>query len=231
MGFEYINADRSLRKSNRARLRLKKPSDASRRTHGCADSGASREGSGLGGDRVWTDIEFQFPPKVLTDGRKAAWEEGDQVGTEPIATFSTSGPREISLSWVYVVDSFEANSDAWSIDRITRNIRTLRGYFASVRDRGEAGTVRANLVVMFHMWCIGGDNPISARLRGVDVRYGDTMVFPPQGGLSDRAFPLRTDITVDLRVWTRGAGVEEHRREFGIQDIPGLSDTEPPSWY
>jgi hypothetical protein len=174
----------------------------------------------------WTDIEFQFPPKVITDGRKGTWKEKERRGEEPQAEFKTSGPREISLSWIYVVDSHNTNSESWTIPRITRNIRALRGYFANVRTRDAD---RDGLVILFHLWCIGGDEPISARIRGIDVRYGDTLVFPPTGGLSDRAFPLRTDITVDLRVWTRGKGIDGTK--FGIQDLPNLEDREPPSWY
>jgi len=228
MGWEYLNADKSLVKSNRMRLRLRRPQGSERQIHGCgtgAGGQESRVGSGPTGSVNWTDIEFQFPPKVLTDGRKGTWVEEDQRGSEPTAEFATSGPREISLAWIYVIDSFEANSETWNIDRVTRNIRALRGYFANIRSRDAK---RDALVVLFHMWCIGGDRPISARIRGIDVRYGETMVFPP-GGLSDRAFPLRTDITVDMRIWTRGKGVSGS--EFGIQDLPNLEDREPPSWY
>jgi len=70
-------------------------------------------------------------------------------------------------------------------------------------------------------------------------------VFPP-GSLSDRAFPLRTDITCDFRIWTKGmrsgngAGTAADKAawderiksgKFGVQDLRKLVDIEPPSWY
>ena len=235
MGWEYINSDTQLTKSNRIRIRINNAAYGGP-IHGC--------GTSIGDDgRVGArnpqgrnvDIEFQFPPKVLTDGRKGNWEEGELPGgQEPIAIFVTSGPRELTLSWTYIIDSIE--NSGWTIDRVTRNIRTLRGYFANVRDR-EAD--RDGLVVGFHMWCIGGTRPITARIKSVGVKYGETMVFPPTGGLSDRAFPLRTDITLELRVWTKGLirsseadevdeGIED---DLGRQHLRALAANEPPDWY
>jgi len=236
MGWEYINSDVRLRRSERIMLRLNN-AEAGGPVYGCAANtgGGSkgRIGKPIQGKTV--DIEFQFPPKVLTDGRKGNWEEQEMPGgQEPFAVFVTSGPRELSLAWTYIVDSFDAdNSDAWTVERITRNIRRLRGYFANVRD---SNSTRDGLVVEFFMWCIGGTRPITARIKGIDVRYGDTLVFPPK--LSDRAFPLRTDITLDIRVWTKGLIREsdgsvsgEVGDDVGIQDLEALVDVEPPDWY
>src|SRR4051794_30825544 len=84
-------------------------------------------------------VEFQFPPRLTSDNRRGTWSEGELRGTEPVAVFSTSGPREMSLSWTYIVDGGK-----WTVDKISENIRRVRGYFAEVR---KAGTTR-NLIVM-----------------------------------------------------------------------------------
>ena len=55
------------------------------------------------GDKTHS-VKFQFPPRILSDNRKGSWKEGDLRGTEPVSVFQTSGPREISLSWCYLVD-------------------------------------------------------------------------------------------------------------------------------
>jgi hypothetical protein len=237
MGWEYTNADRQLTKSNRIRIRINNAVHGGP-IHGCG-TGVGENGR-VGANNPEgrnVDIEFQFPPKVLTDGRKGNWEEGELPGgQEPIAVFVTSGPRELTLSWTYIIDSHDTNSNSWTIDRVTRNIRTLRGYFANVRD---SDVDRDGLVVGFHMWCIGGTAPITARIKSIDVKYGETMVFPPRGGLSDRAFPLRTDITVELRVWTKGlrraseaGGVDEDLDDdLGMQHLKALAANEPPDWY
>ena len=275
MGWEYTKADRALCEVNSFRFRIKRwfdkginkaagPSAAWGAGHitGCstrASAGTRRrfKQPGVGsGDNEFVDIEFQFPPKVLTDGRKGNWFEGELTGgKEPVAVFKTSGPRQLSLSWTYIVDSFKADSTSWNIERITRNIRTLRGYFANARARGDGSVygARDGLVVEFWAWCIGGSTPISARIVGIDVKYGETMVFPPasnteSGGTS--AFPLRTDITIDFRLWTKllyavnkqtgmvdaapnpdGTAGTPTNREVGLQDLNRLTDFEPPDWF
>lgn len=204
------------------------------------------------------NIEFQFPPKVISDSRRGDWEEGHLRGNEPVAAFKTSGPREITLTWSYVVDSTYYNSRvdeagrsydvarssmAWTIDRITKNIRTLRGYYALVR---EAGDSRKNLVVEFRLWALGGsmgdavhqytadgkidnfakDYLMSSRLNSIDVKYGDTIVCPR----GEEAFFLRTDITVDLRLWTK-MGTRGSTDESIMQDVEHMRIQLTPDWY
>lgn len=275
MGWEYTTADRALCEVNSFRFRIKRWFDTDINkaagssaawgaghitgcsTRASADTRGRFKQPGVGsGDNELVDIEFQFPPKVLTDGRKGNWFEGELTGgKEPVAVFKTSGPRQLSLSWTYIVDSFKADSTSWNIERITRNIRTLRGYFANARARGDGSVygARDGLVVEFWAWCIGGSTPISARIVGIDVKYGETMVFPPasnteSGGTS--AFPLRTDITIDFRLWTKllyavnaegkvdapidpatGLPGAATNREVGLQDLDRLTDFEPPDWF
>jgi hypothetical protein len=171
-------------------------------------------------------VDFQFPPKVTTDSRKGEWDEGDMRGIEPIATFSTSGPREITIQTSYIVDSFEDNSESWTIGRITKNIRTLRGYFGLIRNEKSA---RENLVIKAELWCILPKAGIVAtgRLKSIDVKYGETMVFPPNN--AQNAFPLRSDVTLEFRLWTKAAPDSDDDQE--TQDIKGLAPRGNPAWY
>ena len=158
-------------------------------------------------------IKFQLPPKVNSDSRRGTWAEGELRGTEPFAAFSTSGPREISLAWTYVVDG-----GAWTGAKIAEQVRAIRGYFAQVRAVGET----RNLVVKFKMWKLGGDEPISCRIVDIDVKPSDTIV-----GTGDDAYPLKTDIVIGLRLWTKGAAAGAEK----VQNINQLNDTETPDWY
>lgn len=235
MGWEYIQSDRDLVGTGAFRLQLHR-----------ANMGGPIEGCGSLTDKSkrqvdpnsTVDIEFQFPPKVLTDGRRGNWNEQDLGGgQEPVATFKTSGPRTLSLAWTYIVDS--ATSSGWNIKRITKNVRTLRGYFANIRDYDSN---RDGLVVMLRMWCIGGLQEMTARIVTIDVKYGEALVY---GGDVTQAFPLRTDITVDLRLWTKGfrtrvespgsafgpGEVIDLEKELGQQDLKSLVTLEPPEWY
>lgn len=223
MVWQYTNHDRKL--CERFKLQLQEPEEG--QIPGCAGTTYGGPVGQTSGSKGWVPIEFQFPPKVLSDNRKGNWEKGELRGAEPIAVFATSGPREISLAWTYVVDSYDNNINSWSIGRITRNVRMLRGYFALVRDPGSA---RKNLTVKLQMWCIGGEKTISARIESINVKYGESLVLPP-GGKSFQAFPLRTDITVDLRLWTKTGAFKETEDKKFEQNAPGMSPILTPDWY
>lgn len=158
------------------------------------------------------NLEFQFPPKITSDGRSGTWNEKPGMGTEPIAVFGTSGPREITLGATYIVDG----SSGWNINRIHDQIRKARGYYAQIRKDGST----RNLVLHLKMWGIGGNEPVSARLTNIGVKYGDAIV-----GTGDDAFPLRTDLTLDIRIWTMGAPSD------AVQYVKELDKSEVEPWY
>lgn len=158
-------------------------------------------------------IEFQFPPKITSDNRKGDWEEGEQPGTEPIAAYKKSGAREITFTTTYVVDG-----GIWTTTKIATIVKSLRGYFARARLLSD----HRNLIVMFKMWGFGGQNPMSCRFKDIDVKYSDAVVAPC--GRPNEAFALKTDITISLRLWTRG-GAEQ------TQNLVGLRPDEEVNWY
>jgi len=102
-------------------------------------------------------------------------------------------------------------------------VQKLRGYFAVLRGLDT----RENMVVQFAYPHFTGIETWSCRLRSTDVKHGDTLV-----GIDENIYPLRTDITLDLRLWT--TGIPDFEDDFkSIQDIDGL-DPEPTlddGWY
>lgn len=161
-------------------------------------------------------VKFQFPPKILSDNRKGSWKEGDQRGTEPVATFKLSGSREISLSWTYIVDGKD-----FTPETIAAQIKLVRGYFAGTRD---VKARERNLIVKFRYILYGDTKDISARIKSIDVKHSDTIITSSTG--INNSFPLRTDITVELRLWTQGGPAKEK-----TQKLEGLYDFAPPKWY
>lgn len=163
----------------------------------------------------WGSIVFQFPPKILSDNRKGTWEETQLPGVEPVAVYTVSGPREMTLTWTYIVESAGAAVGPWTIDRIKTNVNRLRGYFAQVKD---IAATRKNLIVMFkHTW-LTGEQEWSCRIKSVNVKHSENLVGEP--GL---VYPLRTDITVDLRLWTTGQPRDDNNTQQTVQAIPELS--------
>jgi hypothetical protein len=220
--------------------------------------------AGAGGGR---EIEFQFPPKIVSDGRKGAWEEGELRGTEPIAVFKTSGAREISIKWTYIVTGGSGSNNtmgtsSWSAERVSNNVKKLRGYFAQLKGQSYQGITatsgagagfgggggrgsRDALIIDFRMWRHGDPyKSMTARIKQIDVKHGETIVtdnpaartrvrqsgggFGPPSGLGwNTIFPLRTDITVDLRLWSKSKAGQRGT----YQDLGRLRDVTPPLWY
>lgn len=159
-------------------------------------------------------IPLQFPPKILSDNRKGNWNENNQVaGKEPVATIENTGPREFALLLTYIVDG--DSQGTWTTDRISKITHRLRGYYALMRNKGDA----RNLFVNFKYIGFGGSEPITCYIRGIDVKHGDTLMYSPSN--PEQSFPLRTDVTLDMRIWVRS----------DIQDVEGQTQQYLPEWF
>lgn len=163
-------------------------------------------------------VKFQFPPKITSDSRKGEWKEGSLRGFEPVATFDKSGPREMTLTFTYIVDGWK-----WTTGVISDQVMDLRRYFARVR---ENKSDYRGLIVYFKMWYHGGTRAATCRFKGIDVKHSETIVAPV--GFPERAYPLRTDVTLDLRLWAQGADVDGKQP---TQNLSGLDKNTLPGWY
>lgn len=154
-------------------------------------------------------IEFQFPPKVSSDNRKGNWQDDEGVGNEPTVTYRSTSARAITLNITYI------NDGIWNCKKIGDQVRNMRGYFQRIKRSEE----QRNLVVEIQLWCIGGKKPMTARLKSCDVKYSETMIVENSG--FNTAWPLRTDIILDLALWTKD----------GNQDLEPLLPEITPDWY
>ncbi len=171
-------------------------------------------------NQQFENVKFQFPPKIFNDTRKADWKEEQTPGPEPIAAWNTVSSREFTLVWRYVVDG-----GTWDTETVAKQVKLVRGYFARIRSAGDGSAERA-FVAYLRLWLFGGD-VISVRLKSLDVKHGETLVSPLDDSLRILVYPLVTDISASLAIWTMG------RNEQGsfVQSVPGLSPNQPPEWY
>lgn len=176
-------------------------------------------------------IEFQYPPKILSDNRRGSWKEAELRGQEPIAVFRTSGPREITLSWTYVVETLSEVGDVWNPYKIRSNVNLIRGYFAQIKNSGGK---RDALIVQFTHPILGGIGMKTCRIKAVDVKHSENIIG--DNVFFDTFYPLRTDITVDLRLWTKGVKTDDDTAEIDDKEVvkmPELSQHPTPIelWY
>lgn len=178
---------------------------------------------GLSAD-IWRRIPLQFPPKISSDNRSGKWKDPEVPGTDPPAAFLTTSARDITVNLTYIVDG-----GSWTTQAISDIAKQFRGYFIANRP-----DFWQKLVVKFNMWRFGGINEISARLTSVSVKHGETLVAPCSVGSNTsasslqantrEAFPLRTDITLDLKLWTDPYDGQSYQVISGIKRLT-------PDWY
>lgn len=198
-------------------------------------------------------VQFQYPPRINSDSRKIKWETTqDYAGmTEPITIYSSSSPREISLSFTYIFNKLSMNGVTWNAQAIQRNVRLIRGYFQRVKKQER----QRNLAVWLRLWGIGGTNrEMTARMTNMDIKYSETLIkerndIDPVGLIplptpkgDDKpiaparlAFPFKTDITMTLCLWTQGAALDANDNPGpGFTANPGLGFLEEGitrEWY
>lgn len=180
-------------------------------------------------------IEFQFVPKIMSDSRKGSWDEEEVIGQEPVSTLATAGPRIMSMTWTYIVDSLGdkdgafGNNGPWTIPKIKRNINALKGYFVQAKAIQAAGDATHGGLVAYLEWpMVAGKGKWSVRITSVDVKTSDNMV-----GDRNLMYPVKSDVTIDLRLWTTGILVESGDDDAKVQNVDGLYDMPIYSnmWY
>lgn len=189
---------------------------------------------GTSGKRVPdTKIGFQFPPKILSDSRSGTWRDAEIRGAEPVATYATSGARTFTLNWTYIVEDYSfdvypttaVDSSVWTINKIKENINEIRGYFSRTR---AISSSQRNLLVLFKYPWLTGSEPWTCRLTNVSVKHGDTLVGTP-----DRLFPLRSDVSIDMHLWTTLVTDPNANITQAVQSIHGMKHEPSPNdlWY
>lgn len=176
-------------------------------------------------------VRFQFPPKVTGDGRRADWVETGVFSNEPVAYIRSASPRSLTLSITYIVENEQKGADTWSVVDVKEQVSLIRGYFHRFVAPKER---QRNTIVLLRLWAIGGSAPLSFRMTNCDVKYSENLFTPRAlADLSSQlpswrfAYPIRTDITVDLQAWTQqqSPGVEAR------QSLDGQSKLLPPDWF
>lgn len=187
--------------------------------------------SNRSGNRIPNDpyqIQFQFPPRIKTDGKSGEWQETKTLMlSEPIAIFKNGNPRTFGLRWEYIVDG-----DTWTTERISNICKNLRGYFART-DRKYLKVADIGLYTVFmKLWLHGDAEKMSCRIENISFSHSDTIIIPSKEDQSrgvnnlpgsaknvidnvddseykrsnwnkyDFAFPLKTEVTMDMKIWS-----------------------------
>lgn len=180
-----------------------------------------KQGSTLG-----EDIKFQFPPKIVDDSQEGRWDEDqNEVTADTFATYKGAGPRRVTVDWTYIVTKTECKAaDHWTPQVIHRQLRILRGYWRN----SMFDEFQSRMVIYMRLWGLGGEKVMSFRMHGLTIKHGPTLV-----GVGLDAFPLRTDVSSQFRMWPE---FDVNKDVKGISFVPGMrrlggKDNENLDWF
>ena len=177
-------------------------------------------------------VQFQFPPIIKSDNKHLNWNEIDMRNIEPLGIFQGSKAREIEMKWTYIV-----TGGKWPAKKIAEMVKGIRSFFyASMM--GVYGEGGETVIIRFHSNdVIGrpGIRPFTFRSDGINISYSDVMVTDTPSGLRDLymdVFPLRTDLSMKLKLWSEGERQKgsENEKMTKIQGLLSATDI-APDWY
>jgi hypothetical protein len=175
-------------------------------------------------------IEFQFPPKITTDSKTGLWNKENITGYEPMAWWSGAESRSIVMVSQWVV-----YGEKWTTSKISKIARDLKGHLYLP---GVAFSDRAPFVKLKMYNIVPESGGLSTwRMMNVSFKYSEEMV-----GVDDNAWPLHTECTMNLELFTNAGRVKVQdsgltlssigeKKSKLVQKVPGLPDSVAQEWY
>jgi len=158
-------------------------------------------------------IEFQFPPKILSDSNQSVWFEVDVWSIEPARIHKGSNGRRIKMEWEYL-----ASDPKFTSKKISNELRKLKSYFF------EFGKERFNMIYpkidVKYTEVIPVITPF--RLRDLSITYSEELIN------NNGWHPLHTKVSTDLELVTLVSNEEQGKE--GIVVNSGVANTQW-EWY
>lgn len=198
-------------------------------------------------------IQFQFPPRIRSDSKSGEWQETKTLMlSEPIAIFKNGNPRTFSLKWEYLVDGdiwtterianicrnlrgYFARTDMKYIKRADIGLYTV--YFKLwLHGDAEKMTCRIENVNITHSETIiipetedlsRGVNKIQGSAQNViDIATDSSENVRGAWDRHKFAFPLKTEITLDMKIWTMPYSTTQQYIDQSGGDVKSVATAE-----
>lgn len=137
-------------------------------------------------------IDFQFPPKIISESNSATWKPDNVMGAQPINIHEGSSGRAMIVEWEYI-----ATDNVFTPKNIAKMLQMLKSYFFEF-DFGKVGSWMP--VIIFNYSGVMSGNP-SFRVINTSITYGPEMIA--QDGVF---FPLHSIVNISMELATQGAG-------------------------
>ena len=154
-------------------------------------------------------IDFQFPPKIVSDTNNSMWNEWHMTGIEPIPYHTGSGGRKLVVEWEYI-----ATGDGYDGPAIAEILRALKSYFFDF----QIGDMP---IVKFQYSGVVPD-AIDFRLMQCQITHGPEMV-----GSGSSAYPLYTKVQISISMVTTGSAPDDPEPKNPQAPLQAVQ----PTWY
>jgi len=148
-------------------------------------------------------IEFQFPPRLTSDGKGADWVEKGQRDGTTIDAYRTAKARSFTIEWTYLCGM----GAGWTTDKVKNNVEKIKKYFYR-----EGDDIATEVIILLNFWKFGGEKEQPCRMDTVTISHGQTILVPD--GEVALAYPLRTDIKADMKLFTNVEG------KIDVEELP-----------
>lgn len=181
-------------------------------------------------------ILFQFPPRCLSDSKRANWNspEGGQsnLGYESIRIYGGSEARAISLEHEYLVvdkNQESGGSSLWSINRISAIVKNAKAHFyRPVQSFGKSAQFDVKNaphieLQLYNQVELSGTYS-TWRALSVSITHGEEIIID-----NGKSFPLKTKIAWELELSTK---LNFNSKDGVISDsVGGVSNKIKKEWY
>jgi len=165
---------------------------------------------------MWVDLDgnrqqvnFQFPPKILTDTNNSSWMEIDVWSIEPLRIHTGSQGRRIGVEWEYI-----STDSTFTGKNIAENIRFLKRYFFEFK--------RDYYPLVWFKYGYAVPVETQFRLRDLATSFGPEIVKT-----GDDYYPLYAKVNVTLELATDNKSRDENTAKVKESPLRGVT----PEWY
>jgi len=163
-------------------------------------------------------INFQFPPRIVSESNSSNWLSEDVWAIEPIKIHKGSEGRKVTMEWEYIV----TNGD-WTGEKISKIMINLKKYFFEFTDN-----IYPTMTIQYT--CVF-PSPTPFRLASVNITYSPEIVKT-----GDTYWPLQTKISCNLELCTRVQSDISPRKGKSAKDVEGKMTIKPleladTGWY
>jgi len=138
------------------------------------------------------NVEFQFPPKILSDTNMSDWLEVSIWSYEPLRIHKGSAGRKVNMEWEYI-----ATDNVFNAKKIYGEIHKLKTYFFGWKG-GNYPIVRVNYTLVLQ------DVPF--RLRNLNITHSPEIVR------NKGTYPLYTKVACVLELATNVSSLDKEKR-------------------